>query len=142
MWFTDTQITAIPAFQGLAPEQIAQLAADAGRLYQQITAQPGITDTDLRTWAEQAGMTPERYNTAAQAIAQAGKAVDISAGPIASSRPATPHAALRDALSGPPSVPVERLTVGELRTIADRLKLDVAKSATKADLAKAIAQST
>jgi hypothetical protein len=140
MWFTDQQIQAIPAFAGLSPDQLAQAAADAGQLYAQIAANPGVQDADLRAWAEGAGIPPERYNVAVEALQQAGKAVDVPASAIGPQPAPAPADSLRAAVAaGPPLVRAEHFTVAELRAAAGRAKLEVPRSATKDDLAAALA---
>jgi hypothetical protein len=82
VWFTDSQLQAIPAFTGLSADQITQAAVDAGTLYAQVALQPGIADTDLRAWGESAGVTPDRYNLAVAVLAQAGRALNLMDGSI------------------------------------------------------------
>jgi hypothetical protein len=137
-WFTDAQILGLPAFASLSPEQIPQLVDDAGALYAQIGAVPGIADSDLRSWAEAAGIPPERYNLACQALRDAGKAVSIGSGPLAPLAPA-PVPSLAT-LSAGDSVPTEKLLEAELRKVAKRIGVDIPKSATKAEIAEAISR--
>jgi hypothetical protein len=146
MWFTDTQITALPAFSGLSPEQIVQLAADAGTLYAYLQQNPGIADGDVRAWGEGNGWGPERFNLACQALRQSGKAVDISAGPLVPPAPSSapgPASTLSEmAAAGGDSVPTSALTADELRRVAKRMGLDLPKAATKAEMAEAISRAS
>lgn len=141
MWFTDAQIAGIQAFAGLTADQIEQTSADSGALYARITASPGVDDAALRTWAEGAGVTPERYNRAVAALREAGVAVDFAGGGIGP-LPTQAAASLRDVISGPALVPGEVFTQAELAAAAKRMKLDVAKSAPKSELMRAIADAS
>lgn len=64
-YFTDRHlIAALPNSDDVPPEQLEQIAEDANAIYGYVTHQPGVTDGQLRKWAEGRQMDPDRVNAA------------------------------------------------------------------------------
>lgn len=132
-WFTDEQVRQTPAFEGLPSGSFALVVAAAGNIYDRIAATPGILDSELRKWGEQVGISPEIFNPAVEALRQTQRAYQFG-GPVPTAADGPVLGQLRAA-----SVPLDKLTAEDLQRVAKRLKLDVPKSATKPELAEAIA---
>lgn len=136
-WYTDRQLLGIPALDGLDADALAEATRAAGTIYRRVAAIPGVSDDELRRWAEGAGILPERFNQAVEILRHTRKLMSLTNEAAAMLTPEQAAAALGSAGD---SVPTDKLTADELRAVAKRLKLDVPKSATKADLAEAIAR--
>lgn len=128
-WYSDAALlAAFPTAAGLDPAAFAQLFLDAVAVYDHATTQPGISDADLRTWAESQGIGPDRVTSALAVLQDGGKLVRLPfSGPLAPPTPAPAGSRLSAAFSA-----------AELRKAAERLKLDVPKSAAKDDVAAAV----
>ena len=76
-YLTERQAEDIAPLAGLDSEARARVLADAAQVYRYISANPWISDGDLRVWAEAHGATPDRLNAALQVLISSGKLVDL-----------------------------------------------------------------
>lgn len=86
-YVTDQQAAAIPALAGLEETERAEVLADADQLYGAIDENAWIEDPDLRAWAAQRDLGPDRTNRALQLLADTSRIVTIGTPPAPSAEP-------------------------------------------------------
>lgn len=90
LYLTDTLVQEMfPAAATLAPEDITQLANDAGAVYSYLQGGP-FDDTALQAWAQTQELPPARLTLALELLRSLGRVTavpDIVAPPTTSARP-------------------------------------------------------
>lgn len=134
--YSDKHVQTVLAADGRTVAEIDRIVADANAVYEYVHRQPGASEENLRKWGEAHEIGPDRMNAALDLLRNARRIFEL--------REFDPTEALaaRVAERAAPGIPAEHLTVAELQKVAGRLKLDVAKSATKDELVAALAAAT